>query len=320
MSTKRDPERIVSVAVVQSGRSHWGDGNPGPDANFAVLSDLARQAAAKKPDLIVFPEYAITGKPYLPDDEINNHAEPVPGEGKWYTSYVELAREIRTPLLGNMLEADAQKIYNTALAIDRDGAFVGKYRKVHATIGEQGFWGWSQGEEFCPFELDGVRYGVSICADMWFPETVLCNSLLGTDIHLHQSVGDDMMHIVPTRALDSAVPIVMSIYSGGAYAVDPKGKLLGKLPSSTPGYMVFEFKPFEVRLDERYEGLWIEKLARRNMRNPWAYGILTDCSTRPDWTEVFRDEQGRPVPKDLLLERFHGNWDDKDPASSQGRA
>ena len=56
---------------------------------------------------------------------------------------------------------------------------------------------------------------------------------------LHQSIADDMGHIVPTRAFDSGMPIVMTIFRGGSYAIDAQGKLLSKLPAEKPGWTDF---------------------------------------------------------------------------------
>ena len=81
MSVLRDPEQTITVAVLQVGTDHSRDGNPGLEANFRLLSNLARQAAEARPDLIVFPEYAISGWPYPPESAINGLAEAIPGSG-----------------------------------------------------------------------------------------------------------------------------------------------------------------------------------------------------------------------------------------------
>jgi predicted amidohydrolase len=313
-NTATDPNRVVRIAVLQAGTAHSRKGNPGCEANFALLAGLAREAAQEKPDLIVFPEYAISGWPYPSEAVINGLAEPIPGEGPWYTRYKSLAQETRTALLGWLVEKDADKLYNCAFLIDADGRFVGKYRKVQANLGEQTWWGWSQGDSFQPIAHDGVRYGISICADMWVPETVRCGELLGANVILHVSIADDMGHIVPTRAFDSEIPIVMAIFNGGSYAVDSQGKLLGKLPAESPGWKVFALRPFEVRMDRKYGGLWIPKLGQKNLRNVEAYRILVDPSTRPPWTAIFFDNQGRPQTREQLLKRFRGRYDAKDPS------
>jgi predicted amidohydrolase len=310
-----DPARLVRVAVVQAGEDHFSKGNPGPEANFNLLAGQAREAAASRPrpDLICFPEYALSGWPYPEEDQVNRLAETVPGDGPWYRRYRDLARETGVALLCSLVEQDHGRRYNTACLLDGQGQYRGKYRKVHATLGEQAWWGWSKGRRYELLELGGVRYGISICADMWFPETVRCLELLGADVILHQSIGDDMGRVVPTRAFDSKLPIVMTIFQGGSYAVDAEGKLLGKLSANRPGWKVFDLQPFRPHLGRKYDGVYDEKKTIRNLRNPEAYSILVDPSTRSPWTQVFMDNQGRPQTREQIMNRFQGHYDDDDP-------
>jgi predicted amidohydrolase len=311
----RDPGRTVTVAVLQAGGNHSRGGNPGLEANFARLAGLARQAAAAepRPDLICFPEYAISGWPYPKEVAINGLAEAIPGDGPWYRRYRDLARAAGVPVVGWLVEAAGTKLYNTAFLLDGQGEFRGKYRKVHANLGEQTWWGWSQGERFELLEIGGVRYGVSICADMWFPETVRCQELLGADVVLHLSIADDMGHLIPARAFDSRLPIVAAIFQGGSYAVDADGKLLGKLPADEPGWRSFAVEPFRRHQGRKYGGVWDVKKGHQNLRNVGAYGVLTDPATRPPWTEVFMDNDGRPQTREQLRKRFRGRYDAHDP-------
>jgi predicted amidohydrolase len=311
----RDAARIVRVAVIQAGADHYAKGNPGPEANFQVLAEEARKAAAARPrpDVIVFPEFAISGWPYPSEEGINSLAEPIPGDGPWYGRYRALARETGTAVLAWLLDLDNGRRYNTACLIDGQGQFRGKYHKVQTTLGEQGWWGWSKGPRFEVLELEGVRYGISICADMWFPETVRCLELMGADVVLHQSIGDDMGRVVPTRAMDSLMPIAMAIFQGGCYAVDAEGNVLDKLPPNQPGWMVFSFQPFRQSFGTKYGGRHDERQIRHNVRNPRAYAILADPSTRPPWTEVFLDSQGRRQTREQILRQFHGHYDADDP-------
>jgi predicted amidohydrolase len=312
MNLARHPDHTVIVAVLQAGTDHSRGGNPGPEANFGLLAGLAREAAAVGPDLIVFPEYAISGWPYPDEATINGLAEAIPGDGPWYQRYAALAREVGAPVLGWLVEAHEGRLYNAAFLLDAGGALAGVYRKVHANLGEQTWWGWSQGEALAPIEHDGVRYGVSICADMWFPETVRCEELLGADLVVHMSIADDMGQILPTRAFDSELPIVAAIFNGGSTAVDARGRVLDKLSASRPGWIAFELQPFQVRTHAKYGGLWIPKLGNQNLRNVEAYGVLVDPATRPPWTEVFLDAEGRPQTKEELLQRFGGRYDAHD--------
>lgn len=314
----RNPQRIVTIAVLQAGSNHYKTGNPGLKANFDLFTELARQVAASKPhpDLICFPEYAVSGWPYPHQEIINSLAESIPGNGHWYLRYKDLAREIGTPLLCWLVESENNKLYNTAFILGREGEFKGKYRKVHANLGEQTWWGWSQGKSFEVIELDSVRYGVSICADMFFPETVRCYELMGADAVLHLSIGDDMGHVIPVRAFDSKLPIVDAIFKGGSYAVDGEGKLLGKLSGEEAGWKSFQIYPFREYFGKKYGGIWDIKKGQQNVRNLAAYSILTDPSTRPSWAEIFMDDAGRHQTREQLLKRFHGCYDANDPSKS----
>jgi len=309
----RDPQFTVRIATVQAGQSHSTKGNPGLEANFAALAAQARQAASHRADLIVFPEYAISGWPYPPESVINGLVEPVPGDGPWFRRYQALARDTRTPLVGWLVETNAGRLYNCAFVLNDDGNFVGKYRKVHANLGEQTWWGWSQGEAFQPVEFRGVRYGFSICADMWYPETVRCQAVLGADVILHLSIADDMGHLVPARAFDNFVPIVMSIFQGGGYAVDSRGQSLGQLAADKPGWKIFDIKPFARHLGRKYGGAWDERAGHFNVRQPAAYGALVDPATRPPWTSIFLSQAGEAQTREQLRKRFRGRYDAHDP-------
>lgn len=316
----RDPERTVHIAVVQVGQNHYAQGNPGTETNFKVLETQARAAAASqpRPDVICFPEFALSGWPYPSEGEINGLAEKIPGDGPWYRRYRELARGTGVGLLGAFVELDGDRRYNTACLIDGKGEFRGKYRKVHTTLGEQAWWGWGKGNRFSPIELDGVRYGISICADMCFPETVRCQELMGADVILHQSIGDDMGPLLPARAIDSKMPIALAIFQGGSYAVDPDGNVMGKLPAETPGWKTFAVQPFKPHLGTKYSGLYDTRKGDFNLRCPPAYAALVDPALRPPWTEVFLDRQGRPQSREEILKRFHGHYDgDESPASKR---
>jgi predicted amidohydrolase len=310
----RDPARIVRIAVVQAGENHYAQGNPGPEANFNIHAQQAREAAAARPrpEVIVFPEFAISGWPYPSEEKLNQLAEPVPGDGPWYSRYRALARETGAGLLAWLLERDGERLYNTACLIDGQGRYRGKYHKVQTTLGEQGWWGWSKGRRFEVLELDGVRYGISICADMCFPETVRCEELMGADVILHQSVGDDMGPLIPARAIDSKLPIVLAVFQGGSYAVDGEGNLLGKLPSDKPGWKTFELRPFRLHRSTKYAGLFDTRKADYNLRCPEAYSVLVDPAKRPAWTDVFLDNEGRPQTREQILNRFHGHYDSDD--------
>ncbi len=123
------------VVALQAGTDHSKDGNPGLDANIALFERMAEEAAAKRPDLIVFPGYAITGWSYPLSNVMNGVAESIPGDGPWYQRYVALARKIGCPILGWLVDRDGGRYYNASFLLSAQGEFLGKYRKIHANLG-----------------------------------------------------------------------------------------------------------------------------------------------------------------------------------------
>jgi predicted amidohydrolase len=102
--------------------------------------------------------------------------------------FQELAREHSIWILpGTLFERIGERVYNTAPVINPAGEVVGRYRKMFPflpyEVGVQG------GEEFLVFDVPGVgRFGVSVCYDMWFPETTRTLVSLGAEVILHPTM------------------------------------------------------------------------------------------------------------------------------------
>jgi predicted amidohydrolase len=96
-------------------------------------------------------------------------AEPMPGPTE--AKFCEAARKNKVWLIpGSMLEASDGAIYNTTPVINPDGEVVARYRKQFPWLPYEV--NTTPGDEFTVFEVPGVgRFGISICYDMWFPET-----------------------------------------------------------------------------------------------------------------------------------------------------
>lgn len=88
---------------------------------------------------------------------------------------------------GSLFEKRDGRIYNTAPVIDPQGQVVARYRKMFPFYPyEQGV---TPGAEFVVFDVPGIaRVGVSICYDMWFPETTRTLAWLGAEVILHPTM------------------------------------------------------------------------------------------------------------------------------------
>ncbi|MCC5918134.1 MAG: carbon-nitrogen hydrolase family protein [Cryomorphaceae bacterium] len=90
-------------------------------------------------------------------------------------------------LPGSIFEKSEGNIYNTATVINPNGEIVTRYRKMFPFFPYEV--GVTPGSEFCVFDVPGVaRFGLSICYDMWFPETVRTLAVMGAEVILHPTM------------------------------------------------------------------------------------------------------------------------------------
>ena len=127
--------------------------------------------------MVLFSELA----PYGP---LPRFAQPIPNQT--LDGFRAAARRHRVWLIpGSMFEKAADgRIYNTSVVIDPEGEIVAKYRKMFPfrpyETDEV-----SAGTEFCIFDVPEVgRFGLSICYDIWFPETTRQLTSQGVEVLL----------------------------------------------------------------------------------------------------------------------------------------
>ena len=91
-------------------------------------------------------------------------------------------------LPGSMFEQTGDgTIYNTAQVINPNGEIVGRYRKMFPFKPYES--GVESGTEFLVFDVPQAgRFGVSICYDLWFPETARTLAAMGAEVILHPTL------------------------------------------------------------------------------------------------------------------------------------
>jgi N-carbamoylputrescine amidase len=146
---------------------------------------LVRNAAKRGAQIICLQELFLT--PYFckrEDTALFDLAEPVPGDTT--KIFGDLARELGVVIITSLFEKRAPGLYhNTAAILDADGAFLGKYRKMH--IPEDP--GFNEKFYFTPGDLGYrvwqtkfAKIGVLICWDQWYPEAARLTAMQGADI------------------------------------------------------------------------------------------------------------------------------------------
>lgn len=148
------------------------------------LDRIAGEIAAVKDgmpwlDLIMLGELAVFG----PD---MTRAEPMPGPTE--ARLAEIARQNRVWLApGSLYERVGDQIFNTAPVIDPTGTVVARCRKLYPFLPYER--GVAAGDTPTVFDMPGIgRIGVSICYDMWFPETTRALACLGAEVVLHPTM------------------------------------------------------------------------------------------------------------------------------------
>lgn len=157
------------------------------DANVAALTREIHAELTREPaDLVVLPELATT--PYFccsESDRFSTWAQPIPGPAT--EAFAEVARRHRAVIVLPLFERGADgQTYNSAAIISADGELVhgqyrnldvSHYRKCHIplvrnppdTNALETLY-FTPGGALPVFEVMGVRVGVLICFDRWFPE------------------------------------------------------------------------------------------------------------------------------------------------------
>ena len=114
------------------------------------------------------------------------NAQPLPSDTE--NRYCALAAKHKIWLIpGSLYESTDRGIFNTAPVINPDGIVITRYRKMFPFMPYET--GVESGTEFCVFDVPDVgRFGLSICYDMWLPETSRTLAAMGAEVILHPTL------------------------------------------------------------------------------------------------------------------------------------
>ena len=156
---------------------------PAPAANLEKAAILARQAAGRGVDMIVFPEMFMG----LPGSGRPPAAIVAADGGKFARGLDSLAAETGLFVTAGCWDAgpDGRRAYNTTRTVSPEGRTVAVYRKLHLfdalSVRESDTM--APGEALPPVvDIAGVRVGLAICYDLRFPE--LFRFLAGRGAHV----------------------------------------------------------------------------------------------------------------------------------------
>jgi predicted amidohydrolase len=209
----------------------------------ANIAAIERLTAGIHADLLVLPELANSGYLFASPAELRPYAEEGDGSGPFLSALRRVAGRIAGVVVAGFAERAADGLYNSAAAVDASGVMQ-VYRKTHLFQDEQDLF--RPGDTgFRVFTHRGVRIGMMICFDWFFPESARTLALMGAQIIAHPAnlVLPWCQTAMVTRSLENAVFSITTnrfgtetlgeqrlTFTGASQVLDPRGQRLLQAP------------------------------------------------------------------------------------------
>ncbi len=216
--------------------------------NSGRILELARAARAGGAGLMLTPELALCG--YPPED--------LALRPDFYRESVRQLTALAAALPADLVvvagfpEAEEDRRYNAA-AILRDGRVTALYRKQrlanYAVFDELRTF--APGDAACVFELDGIRFGLNICADVWEPGPAAQARAAGADALLvlnaspfHLRKEGERQRVLRERIDETGLAMVYLnlvggqdelVFDGASFAMDGEGRIAAQYPAFAEG-------------------------------------------------------------------------------------
>ncbi|EAQ54821.1 carbon-nitrogen hydrolase [Vibrio sp. MED222] len=205
--------------------------------NISRVSELL-EAETAVGDITLLPELFSTGYIFNDAAEIHELCEDF-NNSPTIDSLTALATKHQTLIVAGVAEEDNGQYYNSVVVVDGSG-LRHKYRKVSQTKFDKEYF--SRGNELLTFEYKGLKFGVAICFDIWFPEIMRPYQSVDVILHPANFGGHHSFAIAQARALEEGCHIVTcnrvgqdvvdaftATYCGGSRTYSPKGDLMLQL-------------------------------------------------------------------------------------------
>ncbi len=171
----------VTIALLQ--HSCGGD----VFANFEKTAGMIA-AAAKNGARIITTQELFKSRYFCQQEAYDcfHLAEPVGEKASVVKALSGLARKHKVVIVASLFEKVSAGVYfNTAVVIDADGRYLGKYRKMHIPDDPQFYEKFYFAPGDLGYKVFKTKYaliGVLICWDQWYPEAARLTALLGAQI------------------------------------------------------------------------------------------------------------------------------------------
>lgn len=220
-----------------------------PSYQLEVVAEHVRAERRRGAALIMLPELWPCG--FAAFDAYEDIAEPI--DGPHVSALAELARSEEVLLVaGSFVERESDNLYNTTLVFGPDGSLVTTYRKIHLSPfgGSREPEILTPGQEVVTFDQWGIRFGLSTCNDLRYPELYRALSDHGAEIVLVTTAWafprlGAWRTLMRARAIENQAIVVAcncvgsqagSTFFGSSAGIDAWGMTLGEL-DDRPGVL-----------------------------------------------------------------------------------
>lgn len=248
-----------------------------PLKNFDTIEHLVDGVVHRNVDFIVLPEYFSGGRSSNPQDQLFEDS---------HSFLAKLAQETQANIIGgSMRNPISQKsIFNSCFLYNREGKLFGEYRK-QKLFGFELQQKIQRGNNLLLFQIDGIKFGVQICSDLWYPE--LSRHLARDGVQLifvpaMSTVPEENLtsygswlwqNLALVRSKENIVPICVSDYALGEYhgnfstcgassIIDPSKRFfnsaspfenaLQRIPDGSQGVLEYKFDLDAIRAYKEY--------------------------------------------------------------------
>ena len=184
---------------IRIGAAQFEHRNADKNYNLSVMKQLIALAIDRGAEIVSFHEACIPAYTFLRGysrTQLLELAEIIP-DGPSTRKLIEMAREFKIVILAGLLEKnDHNNVYTTYICVS-GGGLIAKHRKLHAFINKH----LVNGNEYCVFELDGVKFGILICFDNNLIENVRITTLMGAEVIFMPHVTCCLPSPMPGRGL-----------------------------------------------------------------------------------------------------------------------
>ncbi|UCC71209.1 MAG: NAD+ synthase [Gemmatimonadota bacterium] len=286
--TSRGEDRVIRVALCQRNLV-VGDIH----GNVKKIRESLERVRELGADIALFPELTITG--YPPEDLL---LKPHFAE-RAEAALLELAVEVRDLVAVIGFPELCDDLFNTA-AVVTGGEIAAKYRKRYlpnyGVFDEQRYF--ARGRDTLVLDMDGVKVGVTICEDLWYPGGPAQRAVLDgkADVLVNISAspysrgkGPTRERMLATRCEDYGCFLAFCntvggqdelVFDGHSLVIDPRGTVLARAKQFAEDHVVID--------------LDLRGASRRRLHDPRWRQRLSPLRDRVQVTPVRRPRRKKP--------------------------